>query len=117
MADKVKTDDTYQVGSADVFLSLAIGEGQFGTSDVFVGGAQILRASGSIGSLRLGPGAAIKGKKLLVRSVVSDVSTMTNKMSVSYRLNGGAAQKALVAKGSVDAHGKTLIFETRFALS
>lgn len=117
MADKVKTDDTYQVGAADVFLSLTIGDGQFGTSDVFVGGTQIVRASGPIGSLRLGSGAAIKGKKLLVRSVVSDVSTMTNKMSVSYRLNGGTAPKAIVAKGSVATSGKTLVFETRFALS
>ena len=33
MPDKVKTDDSYQVSSGDVFLSLTIGEGQFGTSD------------------------------------------------------------------------------------
>lgn len=117
MPDKVKTDDSYEVSTGDVFLSLTIGEGQFGTSDVFVGGTQVVRASGPIGNLRLGSGPRITGKKLLVRSVVTDVSTMTNKMSVSYRLNGGKAKKSVIAKGTVDQQGKSLVFETRFDLS
>jgi len=117
MPAKVKTDATYQVAAGDVLLSLSIGEGQFGTSDVFVGGTKVIRTSGPIGSLRVGSGPAIKGKKLLVRSVVTDVSTMTNKMSVSYRLTGGKAQKAVVAKGGVTAQGASLTFETSFALS
>jgi hypothetical protein len=116
MADKVKTDNTYQVGTGDVFLSLSIGEGQFGTSDVLLGGTKLVRASGSIGSLRIGSGPDIKGKKLVARSAVNDVSTMTNKMSVTYRLDGGKSQKALTAKGSVGAQGKLLIFETTFSL-
>ena len=114
---KVKTDDSYQVSTQDVFLSLSIGEGQFGTTDISVGGTQIIRASGPIGNLRLGSGPNIQGKNLLVTSLVSDVSTMTNKMSVSYRLNGGTAQKALVAKGAVTGQGDALIFETKIALT
>jgi hypothetical protein len=117
MPAKVKTDDTYEVAAGDVLLSLSIGEGQFGTSDVFVGSAKVVRTSGPIGNLRLGPGPAIKGKRLLVRSVVTDVSTMTNKMSVSYRLSGGKAQKAVVAKGGVTSQGASLTFETSFSLS
>jgi hypothetical protein len=116
MPDKVKTDDSYEVSTGDVFLSLTIGEGQFGTSDVFVGGMQIVRASGPIGNLRLGAGPNITGKRLLARSVVTDVNTMSNKMSVTYRLKGGKSQKSVVAKGTVDAQGKTLVFEARFDL-
>jgi hypothetical protein len=117
MPDRVTTHDTFKVGKADVFLSLAIGEGQFGTSDVSIAGSQLLRSSGSIGRLRLGPGPDIKGKNLKVKSVVSDVSTMTDKMSVTYQLSGGQSSKSLTAKGKVDKAGKMLIFETTFALS
>lgn len=117
MPDRKKTDDQYQVDTADVFLSLSIGEGQFGTTDVFVGGTSILRATGPIGGLRIGSGPVIKGKKLLVRSLVSDVSTKTNNMSVTYRLNGGKNPKNLVVKGKVDKEGKALVFDTTFALA
>jgi hypothetical protein len=116
MPARKKTQDQYPVDTADVFLSLGIGEGQFGTTDVFIGTTSILRATGPIGSLRLGSGPAIKGKKLLVRSVISDVSTKTNKMSVSYRLNGGKGTKNLVVNDNV-AEGKSVVFDTTFTLA
>lgn len=117
MADRVKVADAYQVGAADVVLSLSIGEGQIGTSDVSLGGNPLLRATGSIGHLRIGSGPAVKGKKLLVKSVVNDVSSMTNKMSVTYRLTGGKGTKVLTTKGSVNKAGAMLVFETTIALS
>jgi len=117
MPEKVTTNDTYRVGNGDVFISLAIGEGQFGTSDVSIDGTRLVRSSGSIGGLRVGAGPRVKGKDLKVRSVVSDVSTMTDRMSVTYRLNGGQGTKSITAKGKVDKAGKMLIFETTFALS
>lgn len=117
MPDRVTTNATYELGDGDVFLSLAIGEGQFGTSDVSVGSSRILRSSGSIGRLHLGSGPEIKGKKLKVKSVVSDVSTMTDRMSVTYQLTGGSGPKSIVARGKVDKAGASLIFETTFVLS
>jgi hypothetical protein len=117
MPDRVTTNDTYKVGDGDVFLSLAIGEGQFGTSDVSIAGTQLLRSSGSIGGLRIGSGTNVKGKTLKVKSVVSDISTMTDKMSVTYQISGGQGRKSITAKGKVDKPGKSLIFETTFALS
>lgn len=117
MAEKVKTADTYEIGTEDVFLSLNIGEGQFGTSDVFVEDTSILRASGSIGRLRLGAGIRLTGKDVLIRSVVTDVSTLTNKMSVTYLLSGGKKDKKIAVKSSVSKPGASLVFETTFALS
>jgi hypothetical protein len=117
MAEKVRTDESYTVGAGDVLLSLNIGEGQFGTSDIFLGSTQILRASGPIGGLLLGPGPDLEGQTLLVRSFVSDVSTMTNKMSVTYRLSGGRTAKTIVARGAVARQGQSLVFETRIALA
>jgi hypothetical protein len=112
----VQLDESYRVGARDVFLSVTIGEGQFGTSDVFLEKVRIVRASGPIGSLRIGGGPEIAGKTLLVRSVVNDVSSRTNRMSVTYVLRGGRAEQKFTAKGNVAKEGKLLIFEAAFSL-
>jgi hypothetical protein len=117
MPERVTTNDTYKVGNADVFLSLAVGEGQFGTSDVSIAGNQLLRSSGSIGRMRIGSGPQVTGKMLKVKSVVSDVSTMTDKMSLTYQLTGGQGSKSITVRGKVDKAGKMLIFDTTIALS
>ena len=106
----------YVVRNKNVFLSLTIGEGQFGTSDVFLDDDRVLRASGPLKVL-LGNGSDIVDKTVIVRSVVNDVSSATNKMSVSYRLTGGAAAAEFIARGNVVNAGDLLIFEATFALA
>ena len=117
MAERVTTNFDYAVGQGDVFLSVAIGEGQAGTSEVKLGTTQLVVASGAIGNLRIGAGPELKGKTLTIKSAVNDVSTMTNRMSVTYRLTGGTAANEVSAKGQVDAEGKMLVFMTTVALS
>lgn len=112
----VSLDKEYVVRNKNVFLSLTIGEGQFGTSDVFLDDDHVLRASGPLKVL-LGNGSDIVGETVIVRSVVNDVSSATNKMSVTYRLTGGAAAAEFVAKGKVVDAGDLLIFEATFALA
>ena len=111
MADPVTNEKDYEVRKGDVFLSLTIGEGQTGTSDVFIGDKKIVRVTGSIGKLLLGKGSDIAGKALVVRSVVNDVNSDTNKMTVTYKLKGGAKGLVFTSKGSVDAEGAVLFFE------
>lgn len=111
----VTLEKKYAVRSKNVFLELNIGEGQFGTSDVFLDGAHLVRASGPLKVL-LGPGGDVAGRTALVRSVVNDVSAATDRMSITYRLNGGAAPAEFIARGKVDTPGDLLIFEATFAL-
>jgi hypothetical protein len=54
----VSLEKEYVVRSKKVFLSLTIGEGQFGTSDVFLDDDRVLRASGPLKVL-LGNGCAL----------------------------------------------------------
>jgi hypothetical protein len=116
MAADVTLNKTYKVRNSNVFLSLIIGEGQFGTSDVFVDNKRILRTSGSFGKLRLGKGSELAGKDLLVRTVVNDTVAQTNRMAVSYKLSGGSGPGDFVAKGKVGNEGDSLIFEATFSL-
>ena len=114
MAD-VTLEDEYRVKDKNVFLSVTIGEGQFGTSDVLLDGERLLRTSGPL-KLLIGKGSDIESKTLLVRSVVNDVSSATNKMSVTYHLTGGVAKPPFVARGKVTNPGDLLIFEATFSL-
>jgi hypothetical protein len=112
----VRVNKRYRVRNRDVFLSLTIGEGQHGTSDVFLDDKRLLRASGTIGKLLLGHGPDLVGRILTVRSVVNDVSTTTNRMSVTCRLNGGESAEEFVAKGKVEESGAPLVFEVHISL-
>jgi hypothetical protein len=113
MADVIMTEE-YRVRNKNVFLSVIIGEGQFGTSDVLLDGERLLRTSGPL-KLLIGKGSDIVDKALLVRSVVNDVSSATNRMSITYHLTGGAAVPPFVAKGKVAEQGDLLIFEATFS--
>ena len=112
----VTLDKTYKLRNRDIFLSLTIGEGQFGTSDVFVDDTKILRASGPIGRLLVGDGASLAGKTLTVISVVNDVSAATNRMSVTYKLTGGESTAEFTSRAKVNASGDSLVFEANFSL-
>lgn len=116
MAD-VTTKEDYGVGTGAgvVELALTIGEGQFGTSRVKLGDAELVTASGPI-SVMVGKRSEVKGKTLFVRSVVNDVNSVTNRMSVTYRLTGGAADSKTIARGKVTQEGDALVFDASFSL-
>jgi hypothetical protein len=116
MAVDVTLNKYYQLRNRDIFVSVAIGEGQFGTSDVILDGKRIVRVSGPIGKLLIGPGGDLAGKTLTVRTVVNDVSTLTNRMSVTYRLDGGKSRAEFTSRSQVTVPGDLLVFEANFSL-
>jgi hypothetical protein len=116
MPADVKVEKDYKVGDGRVVLSLVIGEGQFGRTDVRLNTVRLVRASGSIGDLLVGDGSEIQGKTLRIRSVVLDTVRATNRMSVTYKLSGGTQTKEFSAKREVGKEGGNLIFEANVDL-
>lgn len=114
MAEAVKTVEDYKVGEGDVSLSLRIGEGQTGTTEVFLGTTPLVTVSGDIGNLRIGKGPELVGKKLNVRSIINDVMSNTNRMAVSYELRGGTRARNFDADGEVATNGALLRFRAVF---
>ena len=53
-----------------------------------------------------------QGKLLIVETTVSDVSLMTNKMSIILRLSGGQRDKKVVSLDAVDKEGDSIFFQT-----
>jgi hypothetical protein len=117
MPADITVDKDYKVGSGKVELSLVVGDGQFGRSEVSLNTQRLLRASGSIGNLFVGKGPDIQGKTLRIRTIVHDTVAATNKMSVTYTLSGGSPSKSFTSKGQVDREGGNLIFEANVELT
>ena len=114
MAEAVKTIEDYKVAEGDVFLSLRIGEGQTGTTEVLLGTRPIVTVSGDIGNLFIGKGPDVAGKKLHVRSIINDVMSQHNRMSVTYELRGATRARNFEADGEVATNGSLLRFRGTF---
>jgi hypothetical protein len=117
MPEAVKTVEDYKVGDGDVFLSLFIGEGQTGTTEVFLGTRPLVTLSGHFGNLFIGKGPDLVGKKLQVRSVINDVISAHNLMSVTYELRGGTRARSFEADGEVATNGSLLRFRATFTFT
>jgi hypothetical protein len=101
----------YAVRKADVTLAVTIGSGQIGSTRVFLGDKEI-GSGGSILKLRLGPGPAIKPLGARVVSLVQDVQSNTNRVSVEYVLTGGVKKVTVVATATVANDLDLCRFET-----
>jgi hypothetical protein len=97
----VKKNVKYAVRKADTHLDITIGSGQIGSSTVLKDDRE-LGSGGSMLSLNLGPGADLKGTDVVVASLVQDVLTQTNRVTVEYVLSGGVKKESFVAKTVVD---------------
>ena len=64
----------------------------------------------------VGKGASIKGKTLSIKSVVTDVNDMTNHVSISYELTGGATLQTVKAEADVEHEGDSVIYRATINL-
>jgi hypothetical protein len=117
MPADVSVDKDYRVGEGPVRLSLVVGEGQFGRTDVRLGTQRLVRVSGSIGNLLVGKGGEIAGKTLRIRTIVNDTVAATNRMSVTYKLTGGPSGREFTSKGEVEKEGGNLVFDANVDLT
>jgi len=115
VAKKQKKTSFYKVGTngaADILASVDVGLGQTGFVTISLDQTPIVSAPAPIGLLRVGTAADVKGKLLIVEAKVTDVSIMTNKMSVTVKLTGGPADKLVPQPGEVAEQGESILFET-----
>jgi hypothetical protein len=108
--EREENDFDFKVSDADVVLTVTIGEGQLGTSFVFREGVLLVKGGVVIGSLNLGSGADLVGKEVTVDSIVNDISTNTNRMSVRYVVENGGKRKSQLATHEVESEGSICRF-------
>lgn len=108
--EREENDFDFKVTDADVILTVTIGEGQLGTSFVFREGVLLVKGGVVIGSLNLGAGSDLAGKEVTVDSIVNDISTHTNRMTVRYVVENGGKKKSQLATHAVDSEGSICRF-------
>jgi hypothetical protein len=91
----------YEVADDDVFLEVTIGNGNLGTTEVFLDGGEVDPEPGDDHRWRLGPGPELKDKTLEVDSVVHPVTS--KKIVVTSHLTGGVKPGTCVAKGATQS--------------
>lgn len=113
MTEDVTLEFDYFVGKKNVTLTVFIGDGQIGGSSVRLDG-QLIGDPGEIKDLLIGKGRALVGKKLLVKTLVSDDSDDTDWTSVTYTLTGGDPNTPITARHKVETSGNGVIYRTTF---
>ena len=105
---EVKTDLSYQTGTKDTcLLSITIGDAQVGhTTFKKINGTY---GTGQIQMEDLGKETDLKGKKMLISTIVTDVNPATNKTSISYKINDKAYDPIL---SEADAENGSLRYKT-----
>jgi hypothetical protein len=83
---------TYEVGAAgQIVARVTIGQGQHGGWAAFLDD-QLLAKGSKPRDMKLGAAAGLKGRRLLINSVVIDVRTETDRLGVTTLLKGGVKQ-------------------------
>lgn len=101
----VELKEDYRVrADREIQLSIMIGDAQIGVSAVFLEDRKV--GQGDIHDFVIGPGAEIKGKRLKIKTIVTDVNDNTNQTSVTYLFKGGDRDHSFSASAMVDQeHG------------
>lgn len=106
-------EDTYDVSGAEVFLSVTVGDGQFGSSRIIVDGNKSYTGQNII-RYSLGEGGTLTNKLVRVVTVVTDTNPSTNKMDVTHVLEGGPNVRTFPLSTEVESEGDSVIFDAKF---
>jgi hypothetical protein len=114
MASKQKKTDSYKVGTGNntIEVALDVGLGQLGAVKIALDKKTLVIAAAPMGQQPVGRAKDVVGKLLIVETMVTDVSIMTNKMSVVIQLIGGPSAKTITLTDEVPAEGESILFET-----
>ena len=108
-----RASKTYPVGHGPVYLRVAVGEGQLGTTGALLDDRVLSAISGQYA---LGRGAALAGRTLFVASTVSQTNPRSTLTRVTYTLSGGPQPLTFELEETVAQPGQTVDFEVRISL-
>lgn len=115
MAKKaVLHEQDYVVSDSTIWLSVAVGERQYGSSMVFLD--EKMLANGEIDELEIGKGDKIEGSVLSIYTLVTDVRDNTDQMAVTWILAGGESRVVATAIGAAPKKFGSQMFKGVFHL-
>ena len=98
-----------------LILTVTVGDAQMGTSAVWIN--EVLHSKGDFNATAIGTGAALAGKQIRVKTLVTDINSFTNKMDVTYTLEGGTAPFEHTIPFEVESEGDSAVFRAVFPIT
>jgi len=89
-------------------LTVAFGNGQFGTSRVRTPTRSRI---GSVKRWPVGEGGALRGKVARIKSIVADINDSTDMVSAWFELSGGVVTERVELHDRVDEEGESKVFD------
>jgi len=108
-------EQDYAVSDGPVRLTVIVGERQFGSSMVFVDDDLI--TTGIVEDLPLGDGKKLKGKTVVVYTLVTDIRDNTDEMAVTWIITGGRRRSSETATGKPAKNFGSQMFKAVFQLT
>lgn len=112
MVKSVELNTSYEVSDGPITLSIAIGNGQIGSSVVKLDGVEL--GIGDIDDFAVGLGSDLAGKTLTTKSVVTDTNDKTNQTTIRYVLEGGPTPRTIDQQAKVTEEGASVIYRATF---
>jgi hypothetical protein len=109
----MKTD--YHVGNGKITISIAVGDGQMGTSAVWLGHTKVVQGV-DIENFGIGGGEQLRGQTLVIKTVVTDTNDQTNHTCVTYTLSGGVKDSQIFLEATVDDNGDSVLYRAAINL-
>ena len=98
------------VKGVEVFLTVIVGNAQFGVTLAHLDGRKVAEGPQLI-TETLGKGESLAGTLLVVRTAVADVNPHTNRAIVSYQLTGGAVNVVEHSQKDAEEDGDIVPFK------
>ena len=107
------TTATYTVADTDeITADVLIGDGQPGGSTVSLGTTQLKKGGDTLTAVDVGTGRSIRGKKLIITSVVENKNPATNNTSTQVTIKGSTAPKEMEQKQAATSKGDIISYVT-----
>ena len=97
-----------------ILLTVVVGNAQMGATAVWID--ETLHGQQDYDQTLLGTGAALSGHEVRVKTLVADINNFSNKMSVTYTLEGGPAPLTKTVNHEVDEDGESAVFRAIFTI-
>jgi hypothetical protein len=112
-----ENDFTCRLTDGPVSLTVTIGEGQLGATSVFRKDVRLVRGGVVIAGLRLGDSDDLVDDAISVESIVNDISTQTDRMSVRYVVENAGRRCDFLARHEVETEGAICRFVSTIAFA
>ena len=100
-------------GNDSITMDIMIGYGQVSETGIYLSGRKLAGISGSQNGIYLGTNDKLKGKELVIQTLVHDIQKETNRTNVMFALRGGKQELYEDMGFEVQSDGEVVLYTVK----